>query len=220
VGEKAEKVLLGLSKIFPTPGLPIVLQKNFASELRGASSVLNTGELDFILGDYLTGEMGFLTSGTMKISPKGWAHLNALQQTNAASQQSFIAMWFDEQVNEAWKAIDQGIRAAGYSPLRIDQKQHNNEITDEMIAEIRKSRFLVADLTGHRQNVYYEAGFAKGFGIEVVWLCRKDQLSEARFDTNHFPIIPWEADKLTELTKALQVRIEASLGRGPSTASA
>jgi len=242
VGEKADRLLAHLARECPKAGTRIDVgifvpsMSVFDESDEPTHSLPNDGqlyavtwtedadELRFILVDYLVAETGFLKqveSGLYKITPKGWAHLSSLESRNSQSQQGFIAMWFDDQMNEAWKAIDQGIRDAGYTPLRIDQKQHNNEITDVMIAEIRKSRFLVADLTDHRQNVYYEAGFAKGFGIEVVWLCRKDQLSQARFDTNHFPIIPWEADKLTELTKALQVRIEASsLGRGPSTASA
>ena len=124
-------------------------------------------------------------------------------------------MWFDNSVKGAWLATDEGIRQAGYTPLRIDQKQHNNEITDEIVAEIRKSKFLVADLTGHRNGVYFEAGFAKGFGLEVIWLCRKDDLGNAHFDTRQYNFILWEVSNLPALTKALKDRIEATLGRGP-----
>lgn len=236
VGEKADRLLTYLAKECPKAGTRICIgifvpgSSLFEATNEPTYTLPNDGqlfaiswtqdadELRFILDDYLVAEMGFLSrvdSDLYKITPKGWSHSHSLESRNSQTCQSFIAMWFDEQVNEAWKAIDQGIRAAGYTPLRIDQKQHNNEITDEMIAEIRKSRFLVADLTGHRHGVYYEAGFAKGFGIEVVWLCRKDELTKAHFDVNHFPVIVWEADKLTGLTKALQHRIEATIGRGP-----
>jgi hypothetical protein len=94
-------------------------------------------ELRFVLDEYLVAETGFLKqleSGLYKITPKGWVHSHSLELQNSQARQSFIAMWFDDRVNEAWKAIDQGIRAAGFAPLRIDQKQHNNEITDETIA--------------------------------------------------------------------------------------
>jgi len=240
VGEKADRVLFHLSKQCPKAGTRIDVgillpsMSVFDESNEPTHTLPNDGqllaiawsqdadELRFILDDYLVTETGFLKreeSGLYKITPKGWGHLASLEARNPQSQQSFIAMWFDEQVNEAWKAIDQGIREAGYTPLRIDQKQHNNEITDEMLAEIRKSRFLVADLTGHRNGVYYEAGFAKGLGIGVVWLCRKDELANAHFDVNHFPVIVWAADKLPELTTALKNRIEATIGRGP-TASA
>ncbi len=215
VGEKADKVLLRLSTAFPKPGGYVMIDARLEDELLGKASAEDKKELYFLLKEYLLLETGFLADEGMKISPKGWAHLHSLAQINVSSSQGFIAMWFDDQVSKAGKAIDQGIRAAGYAPMQINHKQHDNEITDEMIAEIRKSRFLVADLTGHRNGVYYEAGFAKGFGIRVIWLCRKDELANAHFDVNHFPIVPWEADKLAELTLALQLRIEALIGRGP-----
>ena len=237
VGEKADRLLVHLSKECPKAGTRIdvgifagamsalddsdeptcTLQND--GQLLAITWTQDADELRFILDDYLVAEAGCLKqveSGLYKITPEGWAHLHSLESQNSKASQGFIAMWFDDQVNEAWKAIDQGIRDAGYAPLRIDQKHHNNEITDEMIAEIRKSRFLVADLTGHRNGVYYEAGFAKGFGIGVIWLCRKDEMENAHFDVNHFPMIVWEADKLPELAKALQNRIEATIGSGPT----
>ena len=63
-------------------------------------------------------------------------------------------MWFDDSVKIAWIAMENGIRNAGYKSLRVDQKEHNNDITDEIIAGIRGSKFLVAELTGHRNGVY------------------------------------------------------------------
>jgi nucleoside 2-deoxyribosyltransferase len=124
-------------------------------------------------------------------------------------------MWFDDSMNSAFVAIDQGIRAAGYTALRIHQRQHNNKIDDEIIAGIRRSKFLVADFTGHRGGVYFEAGFAKGLGLEVIWLCREDDLRKLHFDTRQYSHIPWQQSKLPELTKALKDRIEATIGHGP-----
>ena len=80
------------------------------------------------------------------------------------------------------KAIEPGVRDAGYEALRIDRKEHNNKIDDEIIAEIRRSRFVIADFThgdqGVRGGVYYEAGFARGLGLEVISTCRQDLLDE------------------------------------------
>lgn len=62
--------------------------------------------------------------------------------------QAFVAMWFDASVADAYsQGIEAAIRATGYRPLRIDQKEHINKIDDEIIAEIRRSRFVVADFT-------------------------------------------------------------------------
>ena len=58
----------------------------------------------------------------------------------------------------------EGIKDAGYEAVRIDKQRHLNKIDDEIVAEIRRARFLVADFTqgetGPRGGVYYEAGFS------------------------------------------------------------
>ena len=57
-------------------------------------------------------------------------------------------MWFNTSMNDAYEeGIALAIEDAGYKPVRIDRKDHNNKIDDEIIAEIRRSRFLVADFT-------------------------------------------------------------------------
>ena len=33
---------------------------------------------------------------------------------------------------------------------------------------------MVCDLTGYRGGVYFEAGFASGLGLPVIYTCRKD----------------------------------------------
>jgi hypothetical protein len=46
---------------------------------------------------------------------------------------------FDDSFNSVKAAIEAGIAAAGYQSRRIDQKQHNNQIDDEIIAATRWS---------------------------------------------------------------------------------
>ncbi|MGO4195686.1 hypothetical protein AB4Z13_10000, partial [Rhizobium sp. YAF28] len=109
--------------------------------------------------------------------------------------------------------------------LTIDQKEHSNKIDDEIIAEIRRSKFLIADFTcglvgsGEgitaipRGGVYYEAGFAQGLGIPVIWCCREDHINHVHFDTRQFNHITWKTPE--ELREKLKNRISAVLGDGP-----
>ena len=105
-------------------------------------------------------------------------------------------MWFDESLDEAFKyGIEPAIEQTGYKPLRIDQKEHVNKIDDEIIAELRRSRFVVADFThgddGARGGVYYEAGFAHGLDLPVIFTCREDAVEALHFDTEHYNHIVW-----------------------------
>jgi nucleoside 2-deoxyribosyltransferase len=148
------------------------------------------------------------------LKPNGWLRLDELQSKVVRSSQAFVAMWFNDKLTSAW---DLGFRPAivraGYSALRIDQKEHANKICDEIIAEIRRSRFVVADYTGHRGGVYYEAGFAAGRDLPVILTCRKSDMATLHFDIRQFNCIDWESTE--ELAQRLQVRIEALLGGGP-----
>ena len=127
-------------------------------------------------------------------------------------------MWFDDSMENVWgEGIKRGIEDAGYKALRIDRKEYTNKIDDEIIAEIRRSRFIVADFThgkkGARGGVYYEAGFARGLGIPVIFTCRKDALKKVHFDTRQYNHIVWETPE--ELRRNLANRIAAVVGDGP-----
>ena len=118
----------------------------------------------------------------LSITPKGYERLRELERTGKDSRQCFVAMWLDDQMNGVYKnAIKPAIEyieddevEPRFRALRIDNKEHANDINDEIIAEIRRSRFMVCDLTGYRGGVYFEAGFAYGLGLEVIYTCRKD----------------------------------------------
>ncbi len=149
---------------------------------------------------------------------KGHARLAELEAANAESSKGFVAMWFDDSLKEAWeKGIKLGIKDAGYKPVRIDEQEHNDKIDDRIIAEIRRSRFVVADFTqgedGARGGVYYEAGFAHGLGIKVIFTCREDALQNVHFDTRQYNHIVWKTPE--ELRKGLADRISAVIGDGP-----
>lgn len=97
------------------------------------------------------------------------------------------------------------------------EKEHLNKIDDEIIAEIRRSKFLIADFTegdtGARGGVYYEAGFAHGLNIPVIFTCRSDTFSKVHFDTRQYPHIIWDTPE--QLSKRLVRRICAVIGTGP-----
>ncbi|MGX9143497.1 hypothetical protein [Mesorhizobium sp. 128a] len=153
----------------------------------------------------------------------GHSHLEQLGAAPRVSNQAFVAMWFGAEVNDAYEfGISPAIITAGYRPMRIDQKEHNNKIDDEIIAEIRRSKFVVADFTcgeagvGNavvsipRGGVYYEAGFAQGLGIPVIWTCRQDHIDKVHFDTRQFNHITWANPE--ELKAKLRNRIGAVIG--------
>jgi len=119
-------------------------------------------------------------------------------------------MWFDQRMNQFFNnGIKPAIEHDGTKCSRIDLLQHNNKICDEIIAEIRRSSYLVADFTGNRGGVYFEAGFAYGLGIPVIWTIRKDHLDDVHFDTRQYNHIVYETEE--ELKEKLLNRIKATI---------
>ena len=109
----------------------------------------DTTEMAWLL-DQLA-ETGLLTSGVgasrYVLSLKGLDRLETGGEA-VVSRTAFVAMWFNDEVNDAYDAgIDPAIRDAGYEPVRIDRVQHSDKIDDRIVAEIRRSRFLVCDFT-------------------------------------------------------------------------
>ena len=183
----------------------------------------NANELTFLL-DFLESQTwleklpGGATLLNYRVTVSGYSYLTEIDHVHADSSQAFVAMWFDNSMDEVWEmGLRPAIKNTGYEAVRIDQKEHLNKIDDEIIAEIRRSRFLVADFTqgqtGARGGVYYEAGFAHGLNIPVIFTCRKDSLQQVHFDTRQYPHIVWETSE--QLRGNLTNRISAVLGHGP-----
>ena len=148
----------------------------------------------------------------VSLSVKGWEMLATGRMENVESNQAFIAMWFDAKMNNAFmNGIKPLKEETGFEMLRIDMNQFNGKICDEIVANIRRSRFLIADVTGHRGGVYFEAGYAMGLGIPVIWTCKdnKKEKDKLHFDTRQYKYIFWKNAK--DLKKQLLDRIQATI---------
>ncbi len=124
------------------------------------------------------------------ISSKGYERLREIKKVGIDSRQCFVAMWFGEDMDTVYeKAIkpaieykEEGQTESRFKAINIGKKEHTNDINDEIISEIRRSRFMVCDLTGYRGGVYWEAGFAYGLGLEVIYTCREDWIKTEELD--------------------------------------
>ncbi|MDE2865873.1 MAG: cadherin repeat domain-containing protein [Gemmatimonadota bacterium] len=182
------------------------------------SESLNAGQIDVLL-EHLESNGWLKVTRTLDetqciVTVVGHNHLAGLDR-NPTTKQVFVAMWFDDSMLDAYRnGIEPGIRDAGFVPHRIDEKKDADKIDDDIIAEIRKSRFVVADMThgrdGLRGSVYFEAGFARGHGLGVVYSCRKDCVGGLPFDTRQYHHIVWETPE--KLRRDLAERIRARFG--------
>lgn len=145
---------------------------------------------------------------TSRITANGW---NALMPSagGGAPGSCFVAMSFDSALDDAYAdGILPALTTCGFPSIRLDRVEHTDNINDKILADIRGSQFVLADFTGHKSGVYFEAGFALGLGKTVIWTCREDDSERAHFDTRPYNHILWKGptdlrDKLTNRIRAV-----------------
>ena len=141
------------------------------------------------------------------ILPVGLNRIDDLQKYNNTGKNVFVAMQFDEDTIVLREKIKQGITAAGYNPILIDEVEHNEYIMPELLKYIRDSKFMVVDLTHHNNGAYFEEGYAMGVGKPVIQLCQKGETTH--FDISQKCMIMWETED--EIPEKLKNRIAATI---------
>ena len=173
----------------------------------------------------------------LSLTLAGWQRFEKLERDWQNSTTAFIAMWFNEATEKYRDAVKEAILKAGYEPKVIDDHEHNNFIMDEVINQINEAKFVIADFTcipeqpeksskipgGVRGGVYFEAGYAKGLGKEVIVTCKDDADSKKRrhFDIDQLNTLFWKEQngKLVDsngkdFVHRLAERIKATVGKG------
>jgi hypothetical protein len=190
----------------------VMLQPSYA----GSSYSLGSKDLGILLRVLEHEKFITFTSShqAFAITVEGLLELEGMASTGGEFTQGFVAMWFDEELSPAWTVgFDPGIRNAGYRPFRIDKKDYIGGISDEIITEIRRSRFVVVDYTHQVNGIYFEAGFALGLGRTVIPTCRADEIPKLHFDIRHLNTLSW--NEPSDLSTSLTKRIVSVIGLGP-----
>ena len=151
----------------------------------------------------------FTTSKILFVSltPDGYDRVDTLQKNNTYGNSALVAMKFGDDTRPLREAIRKGIQEAGYSAVFIDEVQHNDFITPDLLKHIRDSKFVVADLTHENNGAYFEEGYAMGLGKPVIQLCQKD--TKLHFDIAQKNTIIWA--KEDEIPTRLKNRIKATI---------
>lgn len=178
--------------------------------------------VDFIIGEMHWARYASNRNTDLAIETPGWRRLRELEQTALTSRQAFVAMRFNDEMFGVYDvAIQPAIYEAGFDPFIVARADNNNAIDDEIIAAIRRSRFVVADLSYTRTAVFFEAGYGLGHGLDVIWMVREDHFDQMKehFDTRQYPYIIWKdaADLKQQLSTKIFATIDGAVARAPMT---
>lgn len=212
--DQVSMILVNFSNLCESPGDPITSdlplhEMSHLFFLKGEDQERKSTQISWWIKT-LT-DLGYIHLPTRQyyLTLKGWKRATDYAKAQAKSKTVFVAMSFADELLIAREEIKRAIESSGFVPMLIDTKEHNNQIVPEILYEIRKSRFVVADFTNQRCGVYYEAGYAEGLNIPVIALCREDDFENVHFDLKQKNTIQWKSPG--DIYHKLKKRIEATL---------
>jgi hypothetical protein len=151
---------------------------------------------------------------------EGFEAYEAYRKGKADSDFGFMALKFstDEYISPAdeiyknyWK---KAVQEAGYPLNALYEKSEAGNINNSMEAQIRKCKFLIADVTPPEDtdtpnpNVMWEAGFAEGLNKPVFYVCDKNKKPKKRvFDIDHHNTLYYDTSKMKEDCEELKATI-------------
>jgi hypothetical protein len=125
---------------------------------------------------------------------------------------AFVAMSIDDsrlELADLLDAIKESAGRCGIQAERIDEDRSNERITDRIIESIKTAEHVIVDLTDERPNVFFEAGFAHGFGKIPIYIAKKG--TNIHFDLKDYPVIFFRSFK--QLKDDLEARLRALSAR-------
>jgi len=153
------------------------------------------------------------------LNTKGHSRAEDILTRNVDTKKVFVTMAFrDDLVHAMDEAIRPACSECGFEAMLVSDVEHNNGITDEIIVGIKSSKFVITDFTYNNSGAYFEAGYAQGYGLEVIRCCKKDWLdgndekgnkNKLHFDVNHYNFIIWK--DFCDLYAKLVNRIRATI---------
>ena len=98
------------------------------------------------------------------LSVAGWERNRELLAGGSRSRRAFMASrWGDAEFDRVFEdCFKPAVERAGFDLIRMDEEPKAGLIDDHMRLEIRRSRFLIADLSHMNPGAYWEAGYAEG----------------------------------------------------------
>lgn len=145
----------------------------------------------------------------ISLTNKGWEKFQYLKRLQG-QRKVFMAMSFgkeadrsDEQRRNFFKnSIKKPLKKYGFNVSRVDDKIRAGLIDSQILHDIESSVFLIADISDNNLGVYWEAGYAEGHGIPVLYIINNATTEKPHFDVQHRQRIDFKNEK--DLSKKLK----------------
>lgn len=98
----------------------------------------------------------------------------------------FVVMQFSKEYDELYEEVIRPISEKfGYECIRADEYYTGTPILSDIIASIKESNAIIAEITPDNPNVFYEIGYSHAIGKPTILLCDKKR-EKLPFDLSGF----------------------------------
>ena len=218
--EQIENMIIWLAENLRHPGDQVHLSHQTFQAIVGAADA--TGFEWVLRSAYENGWVAGLESSGLgetfsllnaSLTLSGWQWYRDIGR-HKRSRMAFMAMKYGDPVLEPIvnDHFAPAVELAGFKLRRLDDDPEAGLIDNRLRVEIRRSRLLIADLTHDNRGAYWEAGFAEGLDLPVIYTCEAMKLNEGvHFDTRNCLIVPWNAKKPELAADELKATIRNTL---------
>ena len=99
--------------------------------------------------------------------------------------------------------------SCGFEPVRVDQINDSDSITQTIIDKLLSSELVIADISGHNPNVFFEMGYRKCTDKPIIHLKKKGE--SIPFDVNTVRTFEYDLTDLDNVEETKK-RLEQTIG--------
>ena len=99
--------------------------------------------------------------------------------------------------------------SCGFEPVRVDQINDSDSITQTIIDKLLSSELVIADISGHNTNVFFEMGYRKCTDKPIIHLKKKGETIP--FDVNTVRTFEYDLTDLDNVEETKK-RLEQTIG--------
>lgn len=121
----------------------------------------------------------------------------------------FTIMSFKREFRDVFSSCKDVCREFDFEAERTDESTSLERIVPRIEAGIRKSAFVIADVSELSANVFYEVGYAKALGKDVIVTAKEG--TQLPFDVGDIPTIFWEIQE--DLKDGLRTCLKDLVGK-------
>ena len=172
------------------------------------------------IGDYTEGQFAgsintLLRNGTIRKIDRG---IYALQIRSEDMKKCFVVSPIGQDGSDIRSNADKLFKyvikpvceACDFEPVRVDQLNDANSITQTIIESLDSADLVIADMTGHNPNVFYEMGYRARTKKPMIHLKKKGE--SLPFDVNTIRTLEYDLtdlDSVEEVKDRLKKTIES-----------